>query len=85
MCIAQRIDMKKMIYYYYYYYGLVYILLIIGDNSIIASECPEKCICRKINEKSSGLRVTCGGLPQVKITHLKEIDFGDLRYDIVHL
>lgn len=60
-------------------------MILFGDSFIIASECPEKCSCRKINEKSSGLRVTCGGLPQVKITNFKEIDFGNLRYDIVHL
>lgn len=47
--------------------------------------CPEKCICRPINETSTRIKVKCGGTPQTKITNFKEIDFGHIRSDIIQL
>lgn len=55
------------------------IVLTLDDN------CPEKCVCRKIAENSNGLKVKCGGLPQVKLTSIKEIDFKAIKSDIVQL
>lgn len=49
------------------------------------SDCPEKCVCRKVNDNGSQLKVKCGGLPQVKLTSIKEINFDIIRYDVVQL
>lgn len=59
------------------YNGLVYM-----DDT---NNCPEKCVCRKIAETSTGLKVKCGGLPQVKLNSIKEIDFSPIKSDIVQL
>lgn len=66
---------------------LLFTLLIY--NGVVFMEdtnnCPEKCNCRKIAENSNGLKVKCGGLPQVKLTSVKEIDFNAIKSDIVQL
>ncbi|XP_031627751.1 adhesion G protein-coupled receptor A3 [Contarinia nasturtii] len=49
------------------------------------SDCPEKCACRKINDNGSLLKVKCGGLPQNKLTSIKEINFDNIKYDVVQL
>lgn len=49
------------------------------------SDCPEKCVCRKVNDNGSLLKVKCGGLPQVKLTSIKELNFDSIKYDVVQL
>lgn len=49
------------------------------------SDCPEKCVCRKVNDNGSLLKVKCGGLPQVKLTSIKELNFDNIKYDVVQL
>lgn len=58
---------------------------IVSTENIDNNDCPEKCVCRKINENSSLLKVKCGGLPQTKLTTLKDIDFSPIKYDVVQL
>lgn len=47
--------------------------------------CPEKCECRRIIENASALKVKCGGLPQVKLTNIKDVDFSAIKDDVVQL
>lgn len=49
------------------------------------SDCPDKCVCRKVNDNGSQLKVKCGGLPQVKLTTIKDINFDNIKYDVVQL
>lgn len=49
------------------------------------SDCPEKCICRRLNDNSSLLKVKCGGAPQIKLTTIKDINFDNIKYDVVQL
>lgn len=49
------------------------------------SDCPEKCVCRKINDNGSLLKVKCGGSPQTKVNNIKEINFDHIKYDVVQL
>lgn len=49
------------------------------------SDCPEKCVCRRINDNGSLLKVKCGGLPQTKLTTIKELNFDNIKYDVVQL
>lgn len=55
------------------------------NNESNLSDCPDKCVCRKINEIGSSLKVKCGGLPQAKLTSIKEINFDSIKFDIVQL
>lgn len=59
--------------------------LVFSDNENIQSDCPDKCVCRRINENGSSLKVKCGGLPQSKLSSIKEINFDRIKYDIVQL
>lgn len=60
-------------------------LFVFADTEYIETDCPDKCICRRINENGSSLRVKCGGSPQSKITSIKEINFDRKKFDIVQL
>lgn len=60
------------------------IIFLICTGSVRMESCPEKCVCRK-NENANGLKVKCGGLPQTKLTSMKDIDFSAIRGDIVQL
>lgn len=64
---------------------LVCTSVIFADNENIQNDCPDKCVCRRINENGSSLKVKCGGLPQSKVTTIKEINFDRIKYDIVQL
>lgn len=60
-------------------------LLFAENTEINHSDCPEKCVCRKVNDNGSLLKVKCGGLPQVKLTSIKELNFDNIKYDVVQL
>lgn len=62
-------------------------LLLLYCNGLVFTEtnCPEKCVCRKIIENADGLKVKCGGLPTVKLNNIKDVDFGPIKDNIVHL
>lgn len=47
--------------------------------------CPEKCVCRKINENSTGLKLKCGGLATTKLTNIKNINFGSIASQVIQL
>lgn len=47
--------------------------------------CPEKCVCRRINDNGNSLDVKCGGIPQTKLTGIKEINFDAIKFDVVQL
>lgn len=49
------------------------------------SNCPDKCLCRKISDASNSLKVKCGGMPQMKLTSVKDVDFNSIKLDIAHL
>lgn len=68
---------------------IILLLVCVGVRIVLTeninNNCPEKCVCRKINENGSTLKVKCGGLPQSKLTTLKELDFNLIKYDVVQL
>lgn len=53
-----------------------------GEN---VAGCPDKCVCRHINDNINSLDVKCGGLPQAKLTAIKEINFDPIKFDVVQL
>lgn len=65
--------------------SLLLLFLFYNGVLLMDSNCPEKCICRKISDNSSGLKVKCGGMPQVRMTSMKDVDFTHIKLDIVHL
>lgn len=60
-------------------------LLFAQNIEINHSDCPEKCVCRKINDNGSLLKVKCGGSPQLKVNSIKELNFDHIKYDVVQL
>lgn len=58
--------------------------MIFSDLVSTDVNCPEKCVCRRIDENASALKVKCGGLT-TKISTIKEIDFNEIKEDVVHL
>lgn len=66
------------------------LLLLIACNGVWlmdtnVTNCPEKCLCRRISDTSLGLKVKCGGMPQIKMTSVKDVDFAPIKVDVVHL
>lgn len=63
------------------------LLLFLFYNGVLLMEnnCPEKCVCRKISDNSNGLKVKCGGMPQVRLASMKDVEFNNIKLDIVHL
>lgn len=61
-------------------------LLLLLLHDLIASDtnCPEKCVCRRIDEGASALKVKCGGLT-TKLSGIKDVDFTSIKDDVVHL
>lgn len=64
---------------------IVLLLLLAFVNMELAAVCPEKCTCRPITDNTSGLKVKCGGSALTKISSLKDIEFRDIRNEIVQL
>lgn len=61
------------------------VFLILNEVATEVETCPEKCVCKRINETLPGLRVKCGGVVNNKITSMKEIDFSTIQDDTVFL
>lgn len=55
-----------------------------NDNDIVIG-CPEKCVCRRINDNADSLDVKCGGLPQTKLSSIRDIIFDPIKFDVVQL
>lgn len=56
-----------------------------GRSFTAEINCPEKCVCRKIVENAEMLKVKCGGLPAVKLSSIKDIDFSPIKDYVVQL
>lgn len=70
--------------------SLQIILLYLTTLPVIGSYCPRQCNC--INAKKypsetvqTGLKLRCGGDPSNKIINLDEIEFANIREDVVQL
>lgn len=64
---------------------LLLLLAFVNMELVLAAVCPEKCTCRPITENISGLKVKCGGSAATKVSSLKDIEFRDIRSEIVQL
>lgn len=64
--------------------AIAFLLLILNDLVVTDTNCPEKCVCRRIDESSSALKVKCGGLA-TKLSGIKDVDFSAIKDDVVHL
>lgn len=62
--------------------GITIVPVELANSSII---CPQKCICTSIAKSEHGYKLKCGGKAINKLTNFKEIDFGDIRHDVVQL
>lgn len=75
----------KMIRTISYWLFVLLLLGFVNVELVLAVVCPEKCTCRPITENTSGLKVKCGGSAVTKVSSLKDIEFHDIRSEIVQL